>query len=59
MNFLELSFTLLEKGDFTDIVDERLNEIEFEIIREKFERLNLKFISHQNKNKWNSRHFTK
>ena len=34
MNYLELSFTLLEKGDFAGIVDERLNEIEFEIIRE-------------------------
>ena len=49
---------MLEKGDFTDIVDERLNEIEFAIIREKFERLNLKFISHKNKNKWNLLHFT-
>ena len=58
MNYLEISFTLLEKGDFADIVDERLNEIEFEIIREKFERLNLKFISHKNKNKWNLLHFT-
>ena len=58
MNYLELSFPLLEKGDFADIVDERLNEIEFEIIREKSERLNLKFISHKNKNKWNLLHFT-
>ena len=55
MNYLEFSFTLIDKGDF---VDERLNEIEFEIIREKFERLNLKFISHKNKNKWNLLHFT-
>ena len=58
MNYLELSFTFLEKGDFADIVDARLNEIEFAIIREKSERLNLKFISHKNKNKWNSLHFT-
>lgn len=58
MNYLELSFTLLEKGYFIGIVDERLNEIEFEIKREKFERLNLKFISHKNKNKWNLSHFT-
>ena len=53
MNYLELSFTFPEKGDFADIVDARLNEIEFEIIRGKSERLNLKFISHKNKNKWN------
>ena len=53
MNYLELSFTFPEKGDFADIVDARLNEIEFEIIREKSERLNLKFIAHKNKNKWN------
>ena len=58
MNYLELLFTLPEKGDFADIVDARLNEIEFEIIREKSERLNLKFISHKNKNKWNLLHFT-
>ena len=58
MNYLELSFTFPEKGDFSDIVDARLNEIEFEIIREKSERLNLKFISHKNKNKWNLLHFT-
>ena len=58
MNYLELSFTFPEKRDFADIVDARLNEIEFEITREKFERLNLKFISHKNKNKWNLLHFT-
>ena len=58
MNYLEISFTLLEKGDFADIVDARLNEIEFEITRGKSERLNLKFISHKNKNKWNLLHFT-
>ena len=29
MNFLELSFTFPEKGYFADIVDVRLNEIEF------------------------------
>jgi len=58
MNFLELSFTFPEKVYFANIVDERLNKIEFEIIREKFEKLNLKFISHKNKNKWNLLHFT-
>ena len=58
MNDLELAFTFLEKGYFADIVDVRLNKIEFEIIREKSERLNLKFISHKNKNKWNLLHFT-
>tara|TARA_B110000263_G_scaffold190928_1_gene168765 strand:+ start:42 stop:221 length:180 start_codon:yes stop_codon:yes gene_type:complete len=58
MNYLELSFSFLDKGGFADIVDVRLNEIEFEIIREKSERLNLKFISHKNKNKWNLLHFT-
>ena len=26
MNYLELSFTLLEKGYFAGVVDERLNE---------------------------------
>ena len=56
MNYLELSFTLPEKGYFTDIVV-ILNEIEFEIIRGKSERLNLKFISRKNKNKWNLLHF--
>ncbi len=57
MNYIELSFTFPEEMNFVDIVDARLNEIEFEIIREKFERLNLKFISHKNKNKWNLLHF--
>ena len=58
MNHLELSFAFLEKDNFADIIDARLNEIEFEIIRGKSERLNLKFISHKNKNKWNLLHFT-
>jgi len=57
MNYLEFSFTFPEKGYFADIVDARLNEIEFEIIRGKSERLNLKFISRKNKNKWNLLHF--
>jgi len=34
MNYIELSFTFPEKMNFVDIVDARLNEIEFEIIRE-------------------------
>ena len=55
MNYLKLSSSFSEKEN---IVDAGLNEIEFEIIREKSERLNLKFISHKNKNKWNSLHFT-
>ena len=58
MNYIELSFTFPEKGGFADIVNARLNEIEFEIIRGKSERLNLKVISHKNKNKWNLLHFT-
>ena len=58
MNYLAWSFNFPEKGDFADIVDARLNEIEFAIIREKSEMLNLKFISHKNKNKWNLLHFT-
>ena len=41
MNYLELSFTFPEKGDFADIVDARFNEIEFEIIREKSEKVKL------------------
>ena len=57
MNYIESSFTFPDEGNFTDIIV-ILNEIEFEIIREKSERLNLKFISHKNKNKWNLLHFT-
>ena len=30
MNYIELSFTFPEEGDFADIVAARLNEIEFE-----------------------------
>jgi len=55
MNYIELSFTFSDEVDFTDA---GLDEIKFEIIREKSERLNLKFISHKNKNKWNLLHFT-
>jgi hypothetical protein len=58
MNYIELSFSFPEEGDFADIVAARLNEIEFEIIREKSEELKLKFISHKNKNRWNLLHFT-
>ena len=57
MHYIELSFTFPDEGNFTDIVV-ILNEIEFEIIRGKSERLNLKVISHKNKNKWNLLNFT-
>ena len=44
MNYIELSFTFSDEVDFTD---EGLDDI----IRKKSESLNLKFISHKNKNK--------
>lgn len=52
MNYIELSFTFSDEVDFTDAgLDD--------ITREKSESLNLKFISHKNKNKWNLLHFRK